>query len=212
MTCQVQTANPYRAGKRIGVRSNTHQCTAGFTVRKGSKYYGMTAGHCGGNGTTVHFAGVCRGNIANSSYYASRPAHSDAAVFYLAKNASATMFMSTAKNYKVTGSYASKYLAKGARVCARGSRSQAQTCGPIRLVRKPLVVGGRTVNNSWTFAWDSGPGTVKGDSGAPVYRVISSNAIWAAGVLSGVDEAFESVFTPIRIALSDTGSTLFTTK
>lgn len=205
-----QTANPYRSGKRITVAGSS--CTAGFAVRKNGVYYGMTAGHCGRNGSHVYFAGKRRGNIQNNVYYATATAHSDVALFNLPTNASATMYMSASKNYKVTGSYATKYLRKGSRVCARGSVSNAQTCGPTFNENVTRKDSRKWVKNLHSFDWKSGPGTKGGDSGGPVYRVISSNAVWAAGITLGANDFEYTYFNPIRVVLSDTGSTLFTTK
>src|SRR5690625_1605747 len=51
-------ANPYRAGKYLRVGSAANNCTTGFTVVKNGLRYGLTAGHCGKNGSKVYFAGT----------------------------------------------------------------------------------------------------------------------------------------------------------
>lgn len=206
------TASPFRAGKRLTIGSSGW-CTAGYTVTKNGMRYGLTAGHCGVNGTSVTFAGVRQGNIQNNSLYAANPANSDAAVFKLNSSSMVFLYRSSTINRKVSGLYASAELVKNLRVCTRGSKTGDQSCGPITQTRIQTVYSGsgKRVNNGWRWRWDPN-GTQGGDSGAPVYRVQADGSVKAAGIHRAGDGSSTSVFTSIKIVLSDTGSSLLTTQ
>lgn len=207
-------ANPYRAGKLVSIGGTAANCTAGFTVWKGLKLYGLTAGHCGKNGRAVYFAKIRRGNIQNNTLWARNPARTDAALFHLQRNTSATLFRSTTFNRKVTGSYSASSLKYGKRVCARGAFTANQRCGTVVEVNVHTVsnTANRVVQNGYGWKWDS-LGLRAGDSGSPVYVIRANGSVWAMGIHRASNASRKmSYFTPIATVMSDTGTRLYTTK
>ncbi len=203
--------NPYRAGKYISVGGSKANCTASFTVLKDSKRYGLTAGHCGKNSSSVTFAGTSRGAITSNTLWAASPAVADASIFRMEKNSTAVLYRSSTINRDVTGKYKTSDLVKGFRVCTRGAFTADQSCGPISQVNVTTYsdTANRNVKNGYKWTWDP-YGTKKGDSGAPVYRVQSDGSVKAVGVHRSGNTVNSSTFTPIDVVLKQTGTTLVT--
>ena len=126
-----ETANeaPYRAGKYVRVASSSNNCTTSWFVKKNGINWGMTAGHCGPNGSGVHFAGVQKGDIQWNQLFADTPALADAALFDLGAGGTAYLYRSTTINRAVTGKYNNGDLVAGFRTCTRGAFTGDQVCG-----------------------------------------------------------------------------------
>jgi V8-like Glu-specific endopeptidase len=204
------SVNPYRAGKRLSIGQTQGNCTTGFLVKKNGLEYGLTAGHCGPNGTSAQFAAIIRGNIQNNTLWASNPANSDAALFRMANNGTPTFYRSPSKMIDVEASFATPDIVVGLNVCTKGSFSPDRTCGRVTAVKVTTFsnTAGRDVKNGYRWSWAQGAGTVPGDSGAPVYRTLSNGNVVAVGVHRAGNLTDTSVFTPIRIVLAETGSNL----
>lgn len=206
------TANPYRAGKYLAVAGTTHNCTTSFTVTNGGNRHGLTAGHCGKNGSSVYFAGTKRGNIKNNTLWAANPALGDASLFSMTSNTTAYLFRSSTLNRKVSGSHPTSDLVKHLQVCTRGAFTNGQSCGPLSQINITTYsnTASRNVKYGYGWTWDPG-GTQGGDSGAPVYRVQADGSVKAIGVHRAGNGSNTSFFTPIRVVLTQTGSILVTT-
>lgn len=180
---ETASENPARAGKFLTVGSSS--CTTGFLMSKGGLFYGVTAGHCGPNGTGVTFAGIQRGNIQNNVLYAANPAYTDAALYRLPTNGSASVFQTTTSYRWVRSIQSEGNLRGGVRTCTRGAFTGGERCGALN----PDYINTRTwsgqaqryVENGYCWNWESAGGTTSGDSGGPVYQFVS-NGVRAVGV------------------------------
>lgn len=78
-------AAPYEAGLRNWV--NGAGCTSNFAVTNpvyGN--FGMTGGHCGGNGSRVVHGTTTVGTVSGNAYFANNPTISDSSAYPIAAN------------------------------------------------------------------------------------------------------------------------------
>jgi hypothetical protein len=196
---------PYRAGKYVRVGSSNANCTTSFFVGMNQKNWGMTAGHCGNNGSNVHFGGDQKGDIQWNQLFGHANPKADVALFDLNNGGTATMYRSSTLNRDVTGQYSNNELVDGLRVCSRGAFTGDQSCGDIYLEDADTWSSTveKYVANGWCYTWDP-YGNVLGDSGAPVYRVKPNESINAAGVLRSIG-INHSCMTSIGASLNQLG-------
>ncbi|ACU35798.1 ricin-type beta-trefoil lectin domain protein [Actinosynnema pretiosum subsp. pretiosum] len=191
---EMKPAHDLRGGDQYVINGNT-LCSVGFPVNGGF----VTAGHCGGTGsTTKGFNNVNQGTFAGSSFpgqdYAWVRTNGDWASKPWVNNYSGG-------NVVVAGS---QEAGVGATIC-RSGRTTGWRCGTIQAKNVTVNYGGRIVNGLVsTTACAEG-----GDSGG---AVLSGNQ--AQGVTSGAggncSNGGTSVYQPLKPILSAYGLTLTT--
>lgn len=212
--------------RNIYAETGKISCTSGFKYKVGSNKYLLTAGHCGEKGDLFETLAPnsTLGTLTGSNWGAagSLPKNptccppwnarfsGDLALIKIRAGGytRAVIYKDDSTIYKVIGDAEDYRPRRGDRVCVSGAKTNKEFCG-FKVTETSAdvpypgnrLVRGAAVARRGNVAQAECP--VKGDSGGPVYTVVSGTTVWARGILSGrgyKNGTCEIVFTPIAEA------------
>lgn len=180
--------HPLRGGIRIWLyAASSSACTLGFMGEQGAfgdKLRFFTAGHCVERVGAIWMhdtrgAGVVR--------YYRNGGTTDVAIadaVFDATDRSALVFRTSTSSYRVKGQQSPAFDEVGQTYCSIGHASDRERCGRLLHKNVSMTDGARTWNRFRQVDFSSR----RGDSGAPVYRNLSSGSldIQAAGLVSAL--------------------------
>lgn len=187
-------STPYKAGKQVGVGNAIYTCTTGFTIKNDFGYFGLTAAHCNPFlGYSTFLFGIfpytyITSNLVNQG----QVAVADAMAYPInTGHVTDDLYRSSTITRDVSALRPESQTTSNLTVCTRGAVTADQLCGPItqrdvtRYISDPTLPFPFYVQNQYCWSFPSGEQTSTGDSGAPVYRVLSDESVEAVGVHQG---------------------------
>jgi hypothetical protein len=223
---------PWKSGKRIN--SPNGSCTTAFTVSgvNPASRYGLTAGHCGTNGTPWSL-GSATATLQNNAYQGVSSTVADAAVMYGGGNSNSHVYVPEG-NFRDVVAQSGAVPSADPTVpytwtCFSGAstieQTQLDSCGYINSVNvsitnAPIPTLGFpavTLSDAFSVAWTSGPQMRAGDSGGGIYGLNPDGTAIALGIASSCqrpagtsvcDVGPYSYFSKVSNALASTGTTL----
>lgn len=193
-------------------------CTLAFMGRQGSRYYGLTAGHCPGSAEDVRWSqgGRSIGRSVFNDFYQARPEaeqlSDSTAIRVSRRNASSRRIFETHRRRRTVtrvGALGGEGDRIGDTVCISGAATAINRGQPIQCGR--IVSFNEAADANCTETTPAGCGDSRqeardlrgtearstcGDSGAPIYQRTGRRGARAVGILSGALVGRECDFTP----------------
>lgn len=182
---------PFYAGDRVFFNNNSGKCTAAFALRgnRSGNIFSTTAGHCGGSAVLTNLTVRYTMGPVSTNYFSSDK-NKDIETFTC--NCAQPIWYANQATHTVAGlcgscGYHSLVTADGA------STNNGNEVTDATVVETGICVNfpdGRTCNLNGADKVVNGSYVVvcgPGDSGGPIYQRASSNRVFAAGTIVGVD-------------------------
>lgn len=167
-------------------------CTTGYTIRKDSAFYGLTAGHCSFSsastavrvGGTEGALGTYVGTSSSNTYWCCDPSNSDAVKYSMTASEARGYILANNNHHRAVRRQINEAgMPYGYSVCWSGRTTGFERCGNINRTNVSYTdENDRTLFHA--YCWN---GTaLGGDSGGPVYHVRGDLGADATGIVKGI--------------------------